>query len=203
MATPGTLYWGLRLLGRPEQSFVEVHGWHLGPKWQPESVEEGYNEAREAKLLESVHWWENGYRLFDIAAPTPQVRSGLSVPAAESNCIFMCRKLFERLGGFDERYSEPGGGLVNLDFYARAVENSDQVWTVLGEGTFHQIHGGAATGLATQQLREALSRWKKESERLRGKLPPIAPEKFVLAGHLPRELERWLIRNSKETRSDS
>ena len=40
----------------------------------------------------------------------------------------------------DERYAEAGGGLVNLDFYARAAEAADLIWTLLGEGTFHQVH---------------------------------------------------------------
>ena len=197
MITPRTLYWGMRLLTLSPRSFVEVRGWHLGPKWQPESVMEGYNHELESKLLEEARWWENGYRLFDIAASTPQTKLGLSVPAAESNCMFLSRELFDRLGGLDERYSEPGGGLVNLDFYARAVAEADQVWTVLGEGTFHQVHGGAATGLATRELGRALAQWKMESEKIRGPLSAIDPSKFVLAGHMPKEFQQWLCRNAQ------
>jgi glycosyltransferase involved in cell wall biosynthesis len=200
MVTPGALRWGLRLLDLSPRSFIEVRGWHLGPKWQPESVMEGYDHERETLLLQETRWWENGYRLFDIAASTPQTKFGLSVPAAESNCFFMSREFFERLGGFDERYGEPGGGLVNLDFYARAVAAADQVWTILGEGTFHQVHGGAATGLATQELHQALKRWRTESEELRGKFPVIEKSKFALAGHLPEEFCRWLCRNADTIR---
>ncbi|MEP6601684.1 MAG: glycosyltransferase [Nitrospirota bacterium] len=195
MVTPGTLRWGLRLLKLSPRSFVEVRGWHLDPKWQPESIMEGYNHERETQLLEETRWWENGYRLFDIAADTPQTKAGLSAPAAESNCFFISRELFDRLGGFDERYGEPGGGLVNLDFYARTVAGADQVWTVLGEGTFHQVHGGAATGLPAPNLRQALARWRQESEALRGKLPDLDKSKFALVGHLPAEFCRWLCRH--------
>lgn len=203
MVTPGTLGWGLRLLRQSPRAFVEVRGWHLGPKWQPESIMEGYNHERETQLLQEIEWWRNGYRLFDIAADTPQTKFGLSVPAAESNCFFLSRELFDRLGGFDERYGAPGGGLVNLDFYARAVEGADQVWTVLGEGTFHQVHGGAATGLPAPDLRQALARWKLESEGLRGKLPTLDQRKFALAGHLPEEFCRWLCRRERAiTRED-
>jgi hypothetical protein len=170
----------------------------LGPAWQPESVSQGYDERSEHVLLEKIRWWENGYRLFEIAAPTPQVRAGLSVPAAESNCVFLERDLFERIGGFDERYAQPGGGFVNLDFYARAVGAAERVWTVLGEGTFHQVHGGAATGLSKERLQTALALWRRESEAIRGPMPLIDAAKFVLAGHLPEELLRWLCRNSLE-----
>ena len=46
----------------------------------------------------------------------------------------------------------PGGGLVNLDFYTRASLRSDvELVQILGEGTFHQFHGGAMTGKKTQE----------------------------------------------------
>ena len=42
--------------------------------------------------------------------------------------------------------SPPGGGLVNLDTYCRACHLPDvQVIRLLGEGSFHQVHGGIAT----------------------------------------------------------
>jgi glycosyltransferase involved in cell wall biosynthesis len=196
MLTPGVLSWGIRLLELAPGAIVEVRGWHLGPKWQPESVAEGYNHDIESQLLDQVHWWENGYRLFDISAGSAQTKLGISQPASESNCLFVSRALFDRLAGFDERYQEAGGGLVNLDFYARAVAAADHVWTLLGEGTFHQVHGGAATSLSLEELRLAIVRWSAESSRLRGPMPPIDPAKFILAGHIPREFQAWLSRTT-------
>jgi glycosyltransferase involved in cell wall biosynthesis len=194
MLTPGVLSWGIRLLELAPGAIVEVRGWHLGPKWQPESVAEGYNHDIESQLLDQVRWWENGYRLFDISAGSAQTKLGISQPASESNCLFVSRALFDLLDGFDERYEEAGGGLVNLDFYARAVAAADHVWTLLGEGTFHQVHGGAATSLSLEELRLAIVRWSAESSRLRGPLLPIDPAKFILAGHIPREFQAWLSR---------
>jgi glycosyltransferase involved in cell wall biosynthesis len=194
MLTPGVLSWGMRLLELASGAMVEVRGWHLGPKWQPESVAEGYNHDIESQLLEQVRWLENGYRLFDISSGSAQTKRGISQPASDSNCLFVSRELFDRLGGFDERYEEAGGGLVNLDFYARAVAAADHVWTLLGEGTFHQVHGGAATSLSLEELRLAIVRWVAESSRLRGPLAPIDPAKFILAGHIPREFQAWLSR---------
>jgi glycosyltransferase involved in cell wall biosynthesis len=193
MLTPGVLSWGMRLLELAPGAMVEVRGWHLGPKWQPESVMEGYDHETETRLLEEARWWENGYRLWEIAAPTPQIRLGFSARTAESNCIFMSRDLFSRIGGFDERSRAGGGGLVNLDFFSRAVAAADHVFTLLGEGTFHQVHGGAATGLAKPRLDEAITRWRAESEALGH---TIAPDyQFILAGHLPPECVSWLVRN--------
>jgi glycosyltransferase involved in cell wall biosynthesis len=194
LLTPGVLSWGMRLLELSPRAMVEVRGWHLGPKWQPESVAEGYNHDIESQLLDQVRWWKNGYRLFNISAASAQTKQGISQPASESNCLFVSRALFDRLGGFDERYQEAGGGLVNLDFYARAVAAVDHVWTLLGEGTFHQVHGGAATSLSLEELQLAAARWTAESSKLRGPFPHIDPAKFILAGHIPSEFQAWLSR---------
>ena len=64
----------------------------------------------------------------------------------ESNGLFMPKAMWEELGGLDERFALPGGGLSNHDLYRRACElDGAQLVVLLGEGTFHQIHGGAAT----------------------------------------------------------
>ena len=186
MLTPGVLSWGMRLLELAPGAMVEVRGWHLGPKWQPESVMEGYDHETETRLLEEVRWLENGYRLWEIAAPTAAKPLGISATGLPNRIVSSCRAMFSRIGGFHERYAEPGGGLVNLDFFSRAVAAADRVLTLLGEGTFHQVHGGAATSLSREELRLAIIRWKAESSRLRGALPPIDPTKFILAGQFPR-----------------
>jgi hypothetical protein len=193
LLTPGVLSWGMRLLELSPRAMVEVRGWHLGPKWQPESVMEGYDHEEERRLLQAIGWPENGYRLWEIAASTPQVSRGYADPAPESNCIFLSRVLFFETGGFDERSRTPGGGLVNLDFFSRAVAVADPVITLLGEGTFHQVHGGAATGLAKPSLEEKFKQWRAESEALGQAILP--DYEFILAGHMPLECASWLARN--------
>ena len=194
LLTPGVLSWGMRLLEISPRAMVEVRGWHLGPKWQPESVMEGYDHEEERHLLQAIGWPENGYRLWEIAASTPQVSRGYADPSPESNCIFLSRDLFFETGGFDERSRTPGGGLVNLDFFSRAVATAGCVFTLLGEGTFHQVHGGAATGVSKPILEERFKQWRAESEAL-GQV--ILPDyEFILAGHLPRECASWLARHT-------
>ena len=163
LLTPEVFAWGLLLMALGQDNVVEVRGWHLGPKFQPESIAEGYDEKVERELLASVRWQENGYRLFDVAASSAQTRLGLSAKTTESNCLFMTSKFFARIGGMDERSHTPGGGLVNLDFFGRIVAAAKTVFTLLGEGTFHQVHGGAATGLTRPALHEKFSQWRAES----------------------------------------
>lgn len=194
LLTPGVLSWGMRLLELSPRAMVEVRGWHLGPKWQPESVMEGYDHEEERRLLQAIGWPENGYRLWEVAASTPQVSRGYADPAPESNCIFMSRDLFFETGRFDERSREPGGGLVNLDFFSRAVATAGCVFTLLGEGTFHQVHRGAATGLSKPILEERFKQWRAESEALGQAVLP--DYEFILAGHMPRECASWLARHT-------
>jgi hypothetical protein len=108
--------------------------------------------------------------------------------------LFISRSLFDSIGGFDERYEAAGGGLVNLDFYSRAVAAAEHLWTLLGEGTFHQVHGGAATSLSLKELQRALMHWRTESSRLRGPMSPVDAAKVILAGHMPTEFRTWLNR---------
>ncbi len=172
---------------------VEVRGWHLGPKPQTLSVPEGYSADVERGLLRKIKWPRNGYRLFEVCSPAQSSAGGFYGRASETTCAFMGRSMFDALGGFDERYADPGGGLANVDFFWRAVAAAETVFTVLGEGTFHQHHGGAATGLDPSIRRATHRRWREEYERLSrpfDKRPPVYQP--VLAGHVPEECRRWL-----------
>jgi hypothetical protein len=193
MVTPGVLNWGLQLTRVSPTALVEVRGWHLGHKMQMESVLEGYTSETEREMLDGIDWTHNGYRLFEIGTPAQSTASAFYGKATETTCAFMSRAMYQSIGGYDERYAEPGGGLANFDFFYRATTSADIVFTLLGEGTFHQIHGGASTGLSAEMRRATFRRWRGEYERLSRRFinspPPYEP---VLAGHVPDECRRWL-----------
>jgi len=194
MITPGVLHWGLRMTRLSASAVTEVRGWHLGLKIQPDSIQDGYDHEEERRLLKRVRWQENGYRLFEVSIPSGSTRYGFFGKAHESGCLFMHRSLFDALDGYEERYRSPGGGLVNFDFFWRAVTTATMVFTLLGEGHFHQVHGGAATGLRRAELAKAFREWTAEYERLSRpfdrNLPPYDP---ILVGHIPKECRRWLV----------
>lgn len=147
MLSPGIIRLMLTAFRAYPDPIVATLAWHLGPKPQNESLQDGYNQALEDRLLETVNWRADGYELFNISSLAGSSSQGWFRPIAESNCLAVRRPAWERLGGLDERFRLPGGGYVNLDFYRQACEQLNQLVILLGEGTFHQFHGGVATNV--------------------------------------------------------
>ena len=185
LASPGLVAGALlprRLHDRP---VISTLGFHLGPDVQMKSVLSGYNQQEEDRLLEAVDWTQDGYRLFDISVFAGSSAGGWFAPMAESNGLFLTREMWTELGGFDEQFRSPGGGLVNLDTYVRACGlGGSQLITLLGEGTFHQVHGGVATN-------SVVSPWDAfhdEYVRLRGR-PFAKPESVpIFVGSVDRRV---------------
>jgi hypothetical protein len=165
IASPGVISLAATAV-RPSDRFVALTlGFHLGSKVQMQSVPEGYDQQQEDRLLDRSGWMEDGYRLFDISVFAGSSEGGWFRPINESNAIFMRRRLWDELEGYDERFTSPGGGLVNLDTLCRVVALPGVAFvTLLGEGTFHQVHGGVATSGAGG-MHEA---WHAEYSTIRG-----------------------------------
>lgn len=145
MASPGLVRQALLATRLQPEPFVVTLAWHLGPDEQPRAVPAGYDRDVEDGLLAGIAWPADGYRLFDVATPAPSSRRGYLLPLPESSAIVLSKRFFQRLGGFDERFDQPGGGLVASDFFRRAVlALDDDPIVLIGEGTFHQVHGPPA-----------------------------------------------------------
>jgi glycosyltransferase involved in cell wall biosynthesis len=146
MASPGLLAHALLARRLADQPVVATLGWHLGPGLHADAAATGYDRAAEDRLLAELDWEADGYRLFTAATLAESSSRGWFAPIGESNGVFVPTETWKALGGLDESFALPGGGLVNHDFFRRACElDGTQLVMLLGEGTFHQIHGGAAT----------------------------------------------------------
>jgi len=146
MASPGLLAMALaasRLHARP---MIGTLAFHLGPAVQMESVKLGYDQAVEDQLLSQSGWENDGYRLFSISSLAGSSAGGWFELPAESNALFLRAEHWRAVGGWDERFVTPGGGLVNLDVWSRVCADTEgELIMLLGEATFHQVHGGIAT----------------------------------------------------------
>lgn len=184
IASPGLLAAALKGFELYSDPIVATLGWHLGPELQQKSVLKGYDQKTEDELLEKIHWPEDGYRLFDISVLAASSYKGYFAAPSESNAIFLKRRTFLELGGYDIAFDLPGGGLLNLDFFIRALERRRSPYVMLlGEGTFHQIHGGASTG--GEPARDRFPQWAEQYRRIRGKEWRHPERTALYLGNLP------------------
>jgi hypothetical protein len=146
MASPGLLSRALLARRLADRPVVATHGYHLGAARHMDAATSEYDQATEDTLLDELDWERDGYRLFSTSTLAASSARGWFEPMGESNALFMPKIMWDELGGFDEQFALPGGGLSNHDLFRRAcLLAGAQLVVLLGEGTFHQIHGGAAT----------------------------------------------------------
>jgi glycosyltransferase involved in cell wall biosynthesis len=169
MASPGLLAHALLANRLMDRAVIATLGWHLGPVVHAQAADVGYDQAAEDRLLDEVQWEADGYRLFEVSELAASSSRGWFGPLGESNALFLTRDMWTELGGLDESFATPGGGKLNHDLYRRACDlERARLIVLLGEGTFHQIHGGATTSGRHDKGME-------EYESLRGELytPPV------------------------------
>lgn len=186
MASPNLLKAGLAACEMHDRAVVGSLSFHLGHEAQNTSVFKGYNQAVEDELLATVNWRLNSYELFRISSFDPSSRFGLYDCPAETNALFLRKELWGEYGGFDPAFKARGGGLVNLDMWRRLCEDErNLVVTLLGEGTFHQFHGGVATNAVSDVWEEMHA----EYVAIRGVQFRVPKRKPYLFGRA----HRWLL----------
>ena len=191
MLSPGVVRGFLNAFRIFYSPFVYTLGWHLGDQPQNISMTQGYNQTVEDRLLDSFDWLGNGYLLFRYSCLALSSRKGWFSSISESNCFAMRRRDFQSLGGFDSRFQLPGGGLVNLDFFRRAVTSPMlQPALLLGEGSFHQFHGGVATNVIREN--HPFERFQEEYRSIRGSLYESAEFSPFYLGSLSEHARRFL-----------
>jgi cephalosporin hydroxylase len=176
--TPRVLHYGLAGLEAYKPAVVATQAWYVGPGQQGDVMRAGYDRLVEDDLFERIGWPRDGYRLFEIGhfAGDRDWFDGVW----ESNCLFAPRTLLEQVGGFDEAFGMPGGGYTNLDLYERLASTPGvRVVTILGEGSFHQLHGGTTTNQPDPlERRRRVRSYANHFAELRGR-PFMGPEKPI------------------------
>lgn len=152
LASPGLLTACMAASRLHPRPVIATLNYQLGPSLQYLSADHGYDQRAEDELLEAIGWRSDGYKLFEVS--TCELRDGPTGPMLESNALFLNRGMWDELGGYDPAFVEPGGGVVNADTFIRACQlPGAQLIRVVGEGTFHQYHGGLSTSTADGAIR--------------------------------------------------
>jgi len=186
MVTPGMINFILAARRLGPDVVISVPGYHLGHKVQQEAMLEGYDENAEQELLKTINWPEDGYRLFEIGCLSGTSAGGYFKPIGECNCFGMPKHIWNKLGGYDTRFTETGGGQCNLDLYKRAVELPETTLvTLMGEGSFHQFHGGITTGTKGEARLKAMQDHFNQYTEIRGEpyKPPL--KRSIYLGAFP------------------
>ncbi len=152
MLSPGILKNSLEAWKLSEHPFVYTLGMHIGDDIQNITMQNGYNQESEDKLLKTIEWQTDGYKLFDISSLAASSKDGYFSKINESNCFSLKKDDFFKVGGFNKEFKSSGGGLVNLDFFNKINQlESIEPTLLLGEATFHQFHGGVATNIPLEE----------------------------------------------------
>jgi Glycosyl transferase family 2 len=197
LASPGLLAGAQRAHRLSERPVITAPAFHLGSVRHMEAAAAGYDERVEDEMLAGSGWEADGYRLFGLSTLAGSSGRGLFGPMGESSSLFAPRAIWAELGGMDEAFTLPGGGLANHDLYRRACAlASVELVVLLGEATFHQYHGGAATS-----RRFTWDEMQAEYEAHRGEPYAPPPNRPLFVGTMAAEalpVVEWSARRAIE-----
>ncbi len=186
--TPGVFKFALGAFAALNDPIVLTRYFYMGPDIQNFSILDGYNQEQEDRLFDKIDWPNDGYRLFEVGVPLKGFapRATWFNRVLESNCLFLTRQVFEAIGGADERFDIPGGGFLNIDLYQEAAKlPGSQPVLLIGEGSFHQVHGGTTTNVSEEKLLDKVQKYEEQYEKIRGgKMAPTQKDVYYF-GHLP------------------
>ncbi|MFU8764133.1 MAG: glycosyltransferase family 2 protein [Haliea sp.] len=200
LLTPGVFEWALRGFAAFSCPVIAVRYFYLGPGEQPDTVLRGYDRQAEDALLQTIAWPTEGYRLFEVGTP---LASGADKVTwfnrmFESNCLFMVRDHYLAIGGSDELFDLPGGGFMNLDLFKRAADvQGAELVQLVGEGSFHQVHGGTTTNSDSAAREARLVSYREQYRRLRGHDSLLSEKPLNFLGHLPTRGSKIHLRNRR------
>lgn len=167
------------------QAVVAVRHWFIGgdQRWLSAA---GYTRELEDILFARARWPSDGYKLFEISATMHENPNHWFDPIAESNCLFVPKDLWRRLGGMDERFDTPGGGFCNLDLLRRAgAAAAEGVTALVGEATFHQFHEGTTTNVTDAEKDSRVRAYASAYRNMRGEdFANIDTKKLRLRGRM-------------------
>lgn len=173
MPSPGLLAASVTATKCHDRAIIYTATMVLGPEPQFFAAKTGYSQEVEDRLLKSINWPEDGYRLFEISSGLCEQPSLLQwyAPGFECNALTMKRELWDELGGYCEEFVTDGGGYASPDLFFRAGSLPDtQIIAIGGEATFHQMHGKSAAA-SHNDFPSQLKIMTREYQKIRARPP--------------------------------
>ena len=168
LLTPGVLAEAANALAESPKAAVAVRHWFVGgdQRWLSAA---GYSREMEDKIFARIHWPHSGYQLFAVGAPMEESPTAWLDGLVESNCLFLEAALYDRIGGLDEGFAEPGGGFSNLDLFRRTQRTAEGgVVSLIGEASFHQYHEGTTTNVTDREKDARVRAYANTYREIRG-----------------------------------
>ncbi len=185
LLSPRVVSWCLRAAATEPAAVVAFHRFFLGDRQQVDAFAAAEAGLDHGPLLDRIGWLDDGYRLFEAAVFVGDSGAGWFDELFETNFLSLTREMWDAMGGVDARFDDPAGGFLNLDLFHRSTMLPGGCYvTIMGEGTFHQAHGGTTTNTTRSDRAAKVDRYRLQYEHIRG-APYAAPARAPLVmGHL-------------------
>lgn len=191
MFSPGVIAQCFAAADRFDHPFVFGLNAHIGAKKQFQLLGEGYTQADEDALLDTVDWRADGYRLFDISCLGNLIAHDTG--PNESNVVFLRKADFKAVNGYNSAFESPGGGFASIDLFKRLIKSPGiEPILLIGEATFHQMHGGAVTSAQGAARKVKMAAMRQEYAEIAGTAPKRLSYAFERLGE-PHDRWRRLI----------
>ncbi len=195
IVTPRIVEYALAVARTSANPLVAAPTFNLGPFLHYQNIDNQYDEETEKQLLAQTQWQKNGYRLFDICNLGEANPRHIFQPFMESNCYFTSKNNFAAIGYADTQFQYAGGGSLNLHMFRSIgmLEQCKHYWMMVGEGSFHQLHGGVTTSQQdTQNRDQALKQFREQLETLWGGRFPALEREPLLIGSANSHAQNFL-----------
>ena len=184
LITPGVVRATLDAIRLNRNAVVAVPAYNIDIDARKNPIRSSYMQGTKKDPLKSIHWKNDGYRLFDIGFLSGSRREGSHfLNITESSFLTLPKSLFKTIGVYDEDSNLEDRGYTNLDIFKRACEQENTpIYLALFEGSFSRYHDHDPIGGGGGSDKNLLSKLaRKVNDIQRGKSSP-ASRRFEIIG---------------------
>ncbi|KZR65040.1 glycosyltransferase family 2 protein [Prochlorococcus sp. MIT 1306] len=166
LCSKGVFRKSLILFQHDPNCLIHIPNFQIGPVHQMYASEVDFGLKDEERLLIDLGW-PNVHSVDLIRASTLEEHAGLGPTIFESNCLLVSRRIWDKVGGYDERFLRMDGGFASADLLYRLSKVCSALLILKNEGSFHQLHGGSTT-ISPKQTEIGLKDMTTEYRQIKG-----------------------------------